>query len=200
MFTGNLNGDPHMRTIDGFEYTFNGRGEFVLLTTEHELFTFQGRMESITTQDGKQSLGTVFSALAAQEINSDTVEFRKGDPLPTIYINGIQTEIMTGQSEEYQGVIISVIMNNTFRAIFSSGVSLEVEQNNNFLSSISISVPRSYHGLTKGLMGVYNDDESDDLLPRYSTTPLPLNTTIERLHYDFGLTCKLVHNMLWWNS
>ena len=182
-----------MRTIDGFQYTFNGRGEFILLTTD--VFTLQGRMESITTPDGSSSLGTVFSAIAAKQTDSDMVEFRNESPLPTMHINGIQTEIPTGQSKQYQRVTISAIVNNTLRATFSSGVSLEVEQNNNFLSSVSLSVPRSYNGLTKGLMGVYNDDQSDDLLPRYSTTPLPLNITMENLHNDFGLTCELTENV-----
>ena len=30
-----MRGDPHFTTMDGLTYTFNGRGEFVLLKTEN---------------------------------------------------------------------------------------------------------------------------------------------------------------------
>ena len=35
-------GDPHVRTLDGAEYTFNGLGEFVLARTKYvdKLFVF----------------------------------------------------------------------------------------------------------------------------------------------------------------
>jgi hypothetical protein len=43
-------GDPHLITFDGYEYTFNGRGEFVLLSAENPeqnaAINVQARMES----------------------------------------------------------------------------------------------------------------------------------------------------------
>ena len=37
-------GDPHLLTLDGHQYTFNGRGEFILIETRDDRFTLQGRM------------------------------------------------------------------------------------------------------------------------------------------------------------
>lgn len=38
-------GDPHVKTFDGLEYTFNGRGEFRLLRSTRLNFELQGRFE-----------------------------------------------------------------------------------------------------------------------------------------------------------
>ncbi len=53
-------GDPHINTLDGADYTFNGWGEYTL--SEIGNFTFQGR----TTPVNESVMGsaTQFSALA----------------------------------------------------------------------------------------------------------------------------------------
>ena len=51
-------GDPHITTIDGRRYTFNGVGEYVLLRTTSSNFEFQGR-----TALAPNSNATIFSAL-----------------------------------------------------------------------------------------------------------------------------------------
>ena len=64
-------GDPHMITLDGYRYTFNGHGEFTLLESLDKLLTVQVRMieppisgnnESNVTLAGG---GTVITAIAA---------------------------------------------------------------------------------------------------------------------------------------
>ena len=61
-------GDPHITTIDGRRYTFNGLGEYVLLRTNNSNFEFQGR-----TELAPNSAATVFSAFALRE-GDDIVE------------------------------------------------------------------------------------------------------------------------------
>ena len=61
-------GDPHITTIDGRRYTFNGLGEYVLLRENASNFEFQGR-----TKLAPNSNATVFSAFAIKE-GEDTVE------------------------------------------------------------------------------------------------------------------------------
>ena len=187
--SGRFTGDPHILTLDGHQYTFNGRGEFILIETANNSFTMQGRMTSINGKDGTQSLGTVFSALVAKEEFSDTIEFRTGNSLPTVHVNSVEIELDRESYEQYRNVTIGAKNDGTLIASFSSGVHLEVKQSNGFLSSISVSVSKSYYGNTQGLMGIYNNDPSDDLMPYGSLVPLPLNSTLERLHHDFGLTC-----------
>ena len=61
-------GDPHITTLDGRTYTFNGRGEYVLLKENVSNFEFQGR-----TELAPNSNATIFSAFAVKEAE-DIVE------------------------------------------------------------------------------------------------------------------------------
>ena len=67
-------GDPHIVTLDGHKYTFNGKGEFTMIQTEDDVFTLQGRMVEATNTSGSKVPATVFSALAAKAWNSDTIQ------------------------------------------------------------------------------------------------------------------------------
>ena len=66
-------GDPHIRTLDGFQYTFNGLGEYTLVETTHDNFTLQGRTAKARDANGTETDATVFSAFAARDVDSDTV-------------------------------------------------------------------------------------------------------------------------------
>jgi len=55
-----------MVTLDGFKYTFNGKGEFTLVEHKDELFTLQARMEEVQNLDGLAAQATVFTAIAAK--------------------------------------------------------------------------------------------------------------------------------------
>ena len=76
--TGQGAGDPHISTLDGLTYSFNGLAEYVLL--EGNNFTLQGRTDFAYTTN-PPSRATVFTALAAQQRNpggtdSDIVELK----------------------------------------------------------------------------------------------------------------------------
>ena len=71
--TGWFFGDPHIRTLDAFQYTFNGLGEYTLIETTGGRFTLQGRTAKALDDEGKEMDATVFSAFAAKDSDSDTV-------------------------------------------------------------------------------------------------------------------------------
>ena len=83
-------GDPHIRTLDGFEYTFNGLGEYTLVETTHGEFTLQGRTAKVRDDNGHETDATVFSAFAARDRDSDTVHVemttsRKGEMVELLF-------------------------------------------------------------------------------------------------------------------
>lgn len=40
-------GDPHIITFDGVSYSFNGKGEYTLVTSAEKQLTIQGRTEPV---------------------------------------------------------------------------------------------------------------------------------------------------------
>ena len=72
-------GDPHIHTLDGFDYTFNGLGEYTLIKTTHGNFTLQGRTAKARDTNGTEMDATVFSAFAARDVDSDTVHVGMND-------------------------------------------------------------------------------------------------------------------------
>lgn len=57
---GFVNGDPHLTTLDGTLYTFNGRGEYTLVKALNTGFSLQGRTEPVSNS----SNATQFSSFA----------------------------------------------------------------------------------------------------------------------------------------
>ena len=59
-------GDPHIVTLDGRGYTFNGHGEYVLVKSTANNVQIQCRTERALTAAGNQSDATIFSGFAVQ--------------------------------------------------------------------------------------------------------------------------------------
>ena len=81
-------GEPHIKTVDGLDYDFNGLGEYWMMKCQKEdsMLLLQAR-----TRKHDNASATQFSAFAAQiklEIDpmTDRVEFRYNESLKTICI------------------------------------------------------------------------------------------------------------------
>ena len=59
-------GDPHFITFDGLGYSFNGKGEYTLVTSESRRLTVQGRTEPVILSNGefKSSLASACKKVA----------------------------------------------------------------------------------------------------------------------------------------
>ena len=66
-------GDPHFKTLDGGNYTFNGLGEYVMIDAQDRVFQLQARTR-LAQQNSTN--GTIFSAGAAKEENTSIVEVK----------------------------------------------------------------------------------------------------------------------------
>ena len=185
-------GDPHIITLDGFKYTFNGKGEFLLIDHVDGRFILQGRMVEVIPTNFFVQQATVFSAVVGKQNDSDAVQFQINQQKNGIdvIVGGKMINLDGISQETFNNVTVFNLGNNTFSASFSGGCSIQVKAENGFISVFSVTAPRSYKGLTRGLMGNFNGDTTDDLMASNSTEPLPYNSSIEAIHNNFGITCK----------
>ena len=193
LFIACVYGDPRLVTLDLHKYTFNGYGEYILIETVDNSFTLQGRMVEATTNSALNisSTGTIFSALAAEESYSDTVQLQL-DPLFGIsaLVNEERIDFSDITEQEFNNVTVADLGNRTIVATFSSGAFLKVQEENGIISVLIVSLPASYRNKTRGLMGNYNGDKSDDLIPKGGSKSLSLDSTLQDIHKQFGITCE----------
>ncbi|KAF4523118.1 hypothetical protein B566_EDAN003133 [Ephemera danica] len=75
-------GDPHIITFDDLEYTFNGKGEFVLIhaNTERQRIDVQARFEQMPDNFYGEVRATQLTSVAARDNSSATIEVRMRPP------------------------------------------------------------------------------------------------------------------------
>jgi deleted-in-malignant-brain-tumors protein 1 len=188
-------GDPHIITLDGYQYTFNGKGEFILSETMDGSFILQGRMTEPPLPIDSESVnntrrGTSFVALAIEDEDSPTVQLEVDNNELIVLVDGERVDFSAVPEQRLSNITINDVGNSTYSVRFGSGASLIASKINNILTNILITLPEHYCNITRGLLGQYNGDPNDDLLPRNTTTPLPSNATTEDIHHNFGITCK----------
>lgn len=194
MLLGWMIGDPHFITLDGLKYTFNGHGEFYILQTiNSSQFVVQGRMVSVLGNNSLLARATVFSAIVAKQEDSDAVQFQLSRRGLDVLINGQRLEMNELTEQYFTNVIITKLGNSKYIALFSSDVSLMVEETNGVISLVNLVLPDRLRGQVEGLLGNYNGDITDDLRPKFESIPVPVTVTSQDLHENFGLTCKLLH-------
>ena len=202
-------GDPHFITIDDYSYTFNGVGEYVLLQSTGGAdapipFTLLGRTGVFSDAPD----ATILTALAFRYNNKITVEVRLDltatfqlstkvqfqlDPVTEI------TDMLSSIGSTYTstGLEVEVISpgNLEFFLGENGSPSVVVSVKNGVMDYL-LTLPSEYKYRTEGLMGIWNDDQSDDLTPAQATpgvasVPLPLNASLFDIHYSFGITWQV---------
>ena len=183
-------------SLDGHKYTFNGHGEFTLLQSTDESVNVQLRMVKPVTNDSlfEDEGGTVVTALAAKHKHSDTVQFELIDNKLVAMVNGDLVDFNKPTEQDFKNLTVIAINNITIAAELATGITITVKDLT-FLLEVTLTVFDTYYYKTRGLFGLYSGAKKDDLLPKNTTTPLPLNSSLEKIHYKFGLTCKRELNM-----
>ena len=189
-------GDPHLVTLNGLKYTFNGLGEYTLVETTDSLLTLQGRMTLARNSDGTVANATVLSAIAGTDNNSDTVqlEIDRNGTL-TVIVSGEHVAFVNNTEQEFEKVTVKRLANNTLEVRFESGVYFMAKAENGFISSLRVILPETYISEVQGLLGTYNGNISHDLLPRFGNAPLPPDSSPEDIHNNFGVTCELSRSL-----
>ena len=149
--------------------------------------------EPTTNNASNQTLagsGTVISAIVAKHINSDSVQFELIDDRLVAIVNGDKVDFSEIPQLQFSNLTVTDKGNRTLSAVLAAGVTITIRENNNILSDLAVTISDNYYHSIYGLLGNYNGDKEDDLQPSNGNASLPLNATLEEIHYQFGLTCK----------
>lgn len=77
---------------------------------------------------------------------------------------------------------------DSVEAAFSNGAGLAISTTGDMLSFI-LSLSSSFSGRTNGLLGNYNENVTDEFIPRYENSSLASDIPDREIHM-FGETCK----------
>lgn len=194
-------GDPHFYTFDNMTYTFNGKGEFVLVradTVRHKL-DVQARFEEIPNNIYGTARATVLTAVAAQENTSVVVEVRIRPPYAQwryrldviVDQRYVYFDTFSRHVQNFKGVTVytptSILNQSHVIIMFQSGAGVEVVENNRHMSA-RVYLPLSYMNQTRGLFGNWSTDLYDDFtLPDGTPGPSLDVNNLETLHNSFGM-------------
>uniref|UniRef100_A0A8C6THY5 Sushi domain containing 2 n=1 Tax=Neogobius melanostomus TaxID=47308 RepID=A0A8C6THY5_9GOBI len=151
-------GDPHFLTFDGISYSFNGKGEYTLVSSTARNLTIQGRTEPVTGQSTKMT------AVAMKEESSDVIEVRMvSGPNRLEVLQNQETLSFTEQSwMDLHGVFVFSPVSTNVTVMFPSGAGVEVRLRGDNMAT-TVLLPAQFTGITLGLMGRMNGHAPDDL-------------------------------------
>ncbi|XP_045396014.1 mucin-4-like isoform X1 [Lemur catta] len=191
-----LFGDPHITTLDGANYTFNGLGDFLLLRAwdRNSSFLLQGR-----TAQTASVQATNFIAFAAQYHSSSlgpiTVQwFLEPNDTIRVLLNNqtvtFETKHEDGEGREiFNATGVLLTRNGSLvSASFDGTTAITVTALSNILHASS-SLPEEYQNHTEGLLGVWNDNPEDDFRMPNGSTLSPESSEEALFHY--GMTWKI---------
>uniref|UniRef100_K1QGK1 Fibrillin-2 n=1 Tax=Magallana gigas TaxID=29159 RepID=K1QGK1_MAGGI len=152
---GGALGDPHLTSLDGLSFTFNGHGEFVLLKATN--VEVQGRFSPQRNAAGVKS-ATFISGIAGQQSNpaSAKVEFRldANSNDTEILINGVLQNVdLSSGAADFLEVTVTKETDSkgvsTWKMIFSGGLTAGVQLTNKMFQLV-ISASASYRTQFEG--------------------------------------------------
>ncbi|XP_036132817.1 sushi domain-containing protein 2 [Molossus molossus] len=194
-------GDPHFVTFDGANFTFNGRGEYVLLESALTNLRVQARALPRTTPEGTQDQGTGLTAVAVQEDNSDVVEVRlaSGTGILQVLLNKEELSFAEQTWLDLKGMFLSVAAGDSVSIMLSSGAGLEVSVQGPFLN-VAILLPEKFLTHTQGLLGTLNDNLADDFTLRNGQVLPPTASSRELFRFGADWAVENASSLLTYDS
>ncbi|XP_070537256.1 mucin-like protein [Ptychodera flava] len=194
-------GDPHLKTLDGVSYTFNGLGEYTLVQVDDDFFKLQGRTARAITKNGTMSQATVFVAFAAKQQNSSTVQVKltddgtdydvlvDGELFNKTFLddqpftpNGTNVSMSLKQEESTVGSGAKV----RFVASFTSKMSISIGVAEKMLD-VLFSAPEEFKGRVTGLLGFWDGDPTNDFkLPDGNIKQPTGDNFTDAEYFEFG--------------
>ncbi|XP_035686712.1 mucin-like protein [Branchiostoma floridae] len=178
-------GDPHITTLDGVRYAFNGLGEFVVVDVDNGEHQVQGR----TCFAKGSSHATVFCAIATAQKNHSGIQVNlEGESGVGVYVNNSAVNMTLSEEEDFElevddTAVLTRPANNSILIVFFSGITVKVTANKAMLF-MEFSAPEEYMNKTRGLLGRWDGDTSNDF-EFFNGTLLPPKSS-ERNIFEMG--------------
>ncbi|XP_077441646.1 sushi domain-containing protein 2 [Vanacampus margaritifer] len=161
-------GDPHFITFDGVRYSFNGKGEYNLLTSPGKRLTIQGRNEPVDNGNA-----TKLSSVVMKEAFSDVIEVRLVAGDDNLQVLRDQKPLLFNEQSwmDLKGVFVFSPSAANVTVMFPSGAGVEVRLRDGVLAA-TVLLPEQFRNSTVGLLGNVNGVAGDDLLPARGRSPV----------------------------
>lgn len=154
-------GDPHFITFDGVSYSFNGFGEYTLVSSVKKQLTIQGRTEPVNATTIK---ATKLTAVAMEEKTSDVIEVRLASGHNSLEVLQNQKTLSFSEQSwmDLHGVFVFSPSSTNVTVMFPSGAGVEVRLRGGTMTT-TVLLPEGFKNSTLGLLGKMNGDARDDL-------------------------------------
>jgi hypothetical protein len=186
---GNVQGDPHMDTIDGAPYDFQAAGEFTVV---------KSRTDGLDIQERQQPVGRVFKThtdrlvsvvtAVAMRVGSATLEFDHsvpGSPM-AVRLNKHRIRLRTGKVVALRGGGALKNMRSAYGVAWPDGTQVRVFVAGGDGVSFLIQPAADQSGELTGLLGNFDNSPNDDFVSRggqvfrpvFAATPRALTSPI----------------------
>ncbi|XP_010731273.3 sushi domain-containing protein 2 isoform X2 [Larimichthys crocea] len=156
-------GDLHFITFDGLGYTFNGKGEYLLVSSPDRQLSVQARTEQVKLENFALAKATWVSSVAMKEKASDVIEVRQAEGCLQVLRNQKVLPFTEESWMDLHGVFVFAPSPQNVTVIFLSGAGVEVRVHEGAMA-VTVLLPTEFTNHTQGLLGLMNSDPSDDLL------------------------------------
>ncbi|XP_065942276.1 uncharacterized protein [Magallana gigas] len=198
-------GDPHIVTLDGKNYTFNGYGEYTMLKISKDSvqFDLQARTDLATTANGTSINATIFSAFVAKDQTGSKlqIEMSRDKTKMLVRVNGRDmTREFRSKSYVFLNHKLTVRWENrTLAASFlQTSIILRVSLGVRFLIS-EVVVDNAYRGCAKGLMGNFDGNATNEfILPNGILLDGNATKTERDIYFNFGQKWLVNENSLFY--
>lgn len=163
---GRSYGDPHIQTYDGFHYSFQTIGEYILSKSRDGSFEVQARQGRVGDRNNL-SLNTAVAMNVCGHRVAIYVEDPEGDR-ETVWIDGDRTRIRDAEALPNGGEVQEVGRSD-YAVIWPSGDQVLVHFINiggDRFMNIMPTISRDRRNTMIGLLGNYNGNANDDLMSR----------------------------------
>ncbi|XP_019620649.1 PREDICTED: mucin-like protein isoform X2 [Branchiostoma belcheri] len=186
--------DPHIQTLDGMNYTFNGLGEYVLLDLDDGEYQVQAR----TSQAEGTSHATVFTSIVAYQMGRSPIQVNLvGTDGLQLYVNYTAVDMALFEDLEHEEEVediasVSALSNSSLLIFFYNELSVKVTAQKAMLH-LEYAVPNKYQKKTKGLLGYWDGDSENDFVA-FDESVLPSGASEEDIFTQFGETWQVTED------